>query len=91
MIKKVKESTYDWYVLNVREFYKKWFENLGARIKEVADTPLHFYKEYGFKEVLSECWFSSYSKGEEGFDKIRKNSLLRFCGIKQKREGLELG
>ena len=60
MIERIKESVYDWYVLNIREFYKSWIENMGARIREVTDMPLDVYKECGFKETFLDCWQLPY-------------------------------
>lgn len=49
MIKKIKEASYDWYVLNVREFYDSCIKNMGARIRHVTDMPFWVYKERGLK------------------------------------------
>ncbi len=89
MIKRIKETAYDWYVLNVREFYKKWIENIGVRIREVKDMPFWVYKEHGSKEVFLECWQLPYTEADEKY----MNSLRRCCdkGVERLRLESKLG
>jgi hypothetical protein len=85
MIEKIKESIYDWYVLNIREFYNSYIKNIGTRIRQATDMPLWVYKEQGFKETFLDLWQLPELESDEKY----MASLRRWCNRTAKRSGIE--
>ncbi len=75
MIEKIKETAYDFYVLNVREFYRRYVKEFRARIKQATNMPLWVYREQGFKDTFLDLWQLPELEADEKY----MNSLRRCC------------